>query len=287
MGLLPIGYKQLEYIESTGTQYIDTGVNPTQESSIDITIEFTHEPSSGQEAIYGSRNSDSNQFWAYYRYNSDGFAMRFGSRATNYLIYTPAIGIHQIQQIGKAFNVDGEKVYAPESTFSSGTPMYLFAVNNSGAVQYAATFRLSNCKIADAGYVLREFVPCINPSGEVGLYDLATLTFYGNAGTGFFVAGPEVMETPDTPNNFYQLTSVVLQWSTVSCDGYKLYKNGSLLTTTQLNQYVDSAVANGQDIEYSITAYRGNLESEPQTIQVSVREGYTILTPVITSAFFQ
>lgn len=30
--LLPKGYVQLEYIESTGTQYIDTGIIPTDET---------------------------------------------------------------------------------------------------------------------------------------------------------------------------------------------------------------------------------------------------------------
>lgn len=36
------------------------------------------------------------------------------------------------------------------------------------------------------------FVPCISPSGAVGLYDLMSDEFYGNAGSGAFTAGPSV-----------------------------------------------------------------------------------------------
>ena len=33
---LPSGYTQLEYIQSSGTQYIDTGIKPNQDTSIEI-----------------------------------------------------------------------------------------------------------------------------------------------------------------------------------------------------------------------------------------------------------
>ena len=98
---------------------------------------------------------------------------------------------------------------------------------------------------------------------------------------------PYTAEAPESPGDFHQSASVVLRWNSVDCDGYHLYKNGSLLATTTETIYIDENVSNGQDIEYSITAYRGTAESEPQTITVYIREGYTILTPFITSAFFQ
>ena len=50
---------------------------------------------------------------------------------------------------------------------------------------------LYSCQIYDNGTLVRDFVPCINGSGEVGLYDLVGKQFYGNAGTGVFT-GSEV-----------------------------------------------------------------------------------------------
>ena len=36
---LPNGYKELEYIESTGTQYIDTGFTPNANTRVEVTYE--------------------------------------------------------------------------------------------------------------------------------------------------------------------------------------------------------------------------------------------------------
>jgi len=40
--------------------------------------------------------------------------------------------------------------------------------------------------------LVRDFVPCINPSGEIGLYDLVSNQFYKNKGTGVLTPGPAV-----------------------------------------------------------------------------------------------
>ena len=47
------------------------------------------------------------------------------------------------------------------------------------------------CRIFDGDTLLRDYIPCINASGAVGLYDLVGRQFYGNAGTGAFT-GSEV-----------------------------------------------------------------------------------------------
>lgn len=94
-------------------------------------------------------------------------------------------------------------------------------------------------------------------------------------------------EIPDSPSNFHQIKSVVLKWGSVKCNGYKLYKNSELIADTTETQYIDTFVGDNEDIEYTVTAYNGNVESIPVTIQVQVREGYTILIPVVKTAFFQ
>lgn len=52
--------------------------------------------------------------------------------------------------------------------------------------------KLYACQIYDNGTLVRDFYPCTNESGAVGLYDLVGKQFYSNAGTGAFVAGAEV-----------------------------------------------------------------------------------------------
>jgi hypothetical protein len=54
--------------------------------------------------------------------------------------------------------------------------------------------RLYSCKIwkttaYEGAPLIRDFIPCKNASGEVGLWDDVNSVFYGNAGTGTFIAG--------------------------------------------------------------------------------------------------
>ena len=55
------------------------------------------------------------------------------------------------------------------------------------------------CRIYDGNTIIRDYIPCKNAGGAVGLYDLIGQKFYGNAGTGSFTAGP-VVERPKDPN---------------------------------------------------------------------------------------
>ena len=69
--------------------------------------------------------------------------------------------------------------------------MFLFSNNNVGTAAGFGSFKLYVCQIYDNGTLVRDFLPCINPNGAVGLYDLVGRQFYGNAGTGAFT-GSEV-----------------------------------------------------------------------------------------------
>jgi hypothetical protein len=60
----------------------------------------------------------------------------------------------------------------------------LFWANGSSATKQG---KIYSCRIYDSGVIVRDFVPCVNPNGDVGLYDVANDKFYGNAGTGKFI----------------------------------------------------------------------------------------------------
>ena len=51
---LPDTYTQLEYIESTGTQYIDTGVNADNKLKLDMDMEFTSKGISTYKNPFGA-----------------------------------------------------------------------------------------------------------------------------------------------------------------------------------------------------------------------------------------
>ena len=70
-GNLPSAYQQVEYLESTGTQYIDTGVTPSDLIGFDINYLMTVGGSNIEQIVIGS------SYWGRYRYFLD---MNFSSQ---------------------------------------------------------------------------------------------------------------------------------------------------------------------------------------------------------------
>jgi hypothetical protein len=58
-----------------------------------------------------------------------------------------------------------------------------------GDAVYAGYVKIYSCKIYDNGTLVRDFIPCLNPDGEAGMYDFVNETFRGASGTGDFIYG--------------------------------------------------------------------------------------------------
>ena len=72
------------------------------------------------------------------------------------------------------------------SAFQTPTNVCLGAVNRSGVVSEKFVGRMYYCKVWENGTLIRDFIPILRDSGDVGMYDLVQHKFYGNAGTGAF-----------------------------------------------------------------------------------------------------
>ena len=197
---LPSGYTELEYIQSSGSQYINTGFKPNQDTKISITVDF---PLSGTTWLYGGRTSANS--------NSLGFLCESGSRyrfdyasSTNALTIKPT-GKFTIDSDKNKCYINGELVFtATYTTFASPVNMYIFNNNNNGSLSGGSSAKLYNCSIYDNGVLIRNFIPCKNESGTVGLYDSVNNQFYQNDGSGTFVAGPEIPPVEDKGGPFWR-----------------------------------------------------------------------------------
>lgn len=201
-GKLPIGYTELEYIESTGTQYINTGIVPNNNTRVYLKVNY----SETEGHLFGSRISTS---------STDKFMLLYTADKTDYRTdyYSKNIntGITHLSQpiiIDKNKNITTFEdclgtTYSythTNGTFTGTYPMFLFASNTGGTASYRATMEAYFCGIYSNGTIVRDFVPCMRDrDGHVGYYDLCNSSspfdgtpFYGNNGTGLFVAGPEV-----------------------------------------------------------------------------------------------
>lgn len=185
--LLPSGYTELAYIQSSGTQYIDAGLKPDQDTRLLMDAQLTS--TSNYPSLFGTRNRDKQMFWLFAN-SATQIIFGFGdSKPSATCTMSDRLAIDANKN---TLTVNGSVLAtATASTFTAAGNLYLCAANNNGTLQYAAQMKLYSCQIYDNGTLVRDFQPCIDASGAVGLYDLVGRQFYGNAGTGSFT-GSEV-----------------------------------------------------------------------------------------------
>ena len=185
----------IEYIQSSGTQYINSGFIPKATTR---TI-MKAEPMSWSawSAFFGTRNATSPTASQAYiaavpaatLYRSD----YFGSSLT---AETPTI--MQITNIDKNKNIcsfNNIMITNTSSTVNATTNMFLLALNDVGTAKYFLSAKLYSCKIYDGDTLVRDFIPIKTTTNVYGLWDKVNKVFYPNAGTGTFTGGPAVTLT--------------------------------------------------------------------------------------------
>lgn len=183
---LPSGYKRLEYIQSSGTQYINTGFKPNQNTKIELDVLSAEGTSSNIPYIFGTQDRSNNYFVA-------TWVLGYGSGMVTTGINLYDGKFHVVKVENGALYKDGSIIaQRTVSSFSIGVPIFLFAVNSSRQSMGYGACKLRSCKIYNNGTLVRDFIPCKNASGAVGMWDDVNSAFYGNAGSGTFTAGPEI-----------------------------------------------------------------------------------------------
>lgn len=186
---LPAGFTKLEYIQSTGTQYVNTGVLVSKNLEIKLKFMLTSTTNNGIVGYMQSTSSGTNRFavfqhggaWYFDFGNESTGRISGGSFSTNTL-YDITAGNRYIKNNATGSNIISGSVI---SNLTNSNSISILCETNCGIG------KIYSCQIYDNGTLIRDFVPCINGSGEVGLYDLVGKQFYGNAGTGTFT-GSEV-----------------------------------------------------------------------------------------------
>ena len=200
-GTLPAGYVELEYLESSGTQYINTEIVPKSTTRIVSDFSFVELPS-GSLAASGWVNGGGKQFW--FGVGSDGKfkAAVTGNSTSSSTGIAADTGRHSFDISTSTLEFDGTEFANQGSAFTdeaSGNTLYLFAghVTWSPYVAYQTKMRLYSCQIYDGASLVRDFVPVRRVSDStLGFYDCVAGSFFVNAGSGSFSAGSEAGLVP-------------------------------------------------------------------------------------------
>lgn len=224
-GVLVEEYKRVEYIENSGTQYINTGYYWTSDNvravlSANVTTHNQGESLFGNEEYIGR-----DRYFALIPHNSGG-TMRIYSLDKNLITFSYPLSTDMILDVsastqgsdkyvnlaitsngstknygGKA-KTGGSVITNPNNLKTGVGEIYLFANHNSGkgAVtgetpnmvgnQIVGKMKVYSFKMYDNNILVRDFVPVVRSrDGVAGLYDMVGHKFYTNIGSGSFKTG--------------------------------------------------------------------------------------------------
>ena len=180
---LPSGYRRLPYITSDGNAYINTKINPTNNTRAVFKGRF---PLDAETAwLFGGRIAHQNATFGILKYQSK-FRFDYGKTNT-YFASTDTITTVDANKNTATIN-DTETVSASAQTFAPGYPIFLFANNNGGTMAYCA--KGVSCEefvVYEDDVLVGAFISCETNTGDVGMWNDVTLEFHGNAGTGSFI----------------------------------------------------------------------------------------------------
>ena len=215
-GALPAGYTQLAFLESSGTQYIDTGVVFGKTNGFSITYQVVAPDLTGNQIICGSRNDDGDtrcilgcnspvyrtymtngtdvvtnsfrQSLAYVGWNDLKFSMSTGHRVDD---YTKGVADVNFRNSG-TYDCRHAKSGGLDELTAQTAPFYLFAGKMVAPTEtmYYGRCRIWEARISAGADVIRHFVAARRESdSELGMYDLVNDVFYTNQGTGIHEPG--------------------------------------------------------------------------------------------------
>ena len=204
--MLPAGYTNLPYLESTGTQYIGTGIalDNTVDAAlkVDVLAGSTLVP---EEAALSGNFADTGKAltltW------SDGSTQRLNLRFGNNVIrlvndasitYAEKGLPHVFRNNSTGYFVDGELRWAwQDSAIWSTANTFLYMVSGT---DFSSNYNARNARwyaliIKKKGKLTVVFTPCLDETGAPCMFDLVTKKPFYNSGTGDFLYPGQETET--------------------------------------------------------------------------------------------
>lgn len=209
--LLPAAYQQVEYIECTGTQYIDTGVIASDYPG-GIRYVFRGRPfgymaAANNNYLFGCLNNGLRSGNVSLHTGNNYVSVYLGNNSAALLTKRPlpelATDIEVIltatseAAASASATLNGEALtrgYTPTNTAMPSASIYLLYCRGVGEASKPFWGRLYSLTMDKPdGTPIRSFIPCRRKADKVlGAFDTVGQTFHTNIGTGTFTAGPEV-----------------------------------------------------------------------------------------------
>lgn len=198
---IPDEYTRVEYIESTGTQYIKTGIHQnTSLNSVETRVGFGYSVLPTDRQLMGFSGNKDNYFGVYLATDKLVFDLSPATRGTyaivantKYDIYTKQVstGITLQSYLNGTLVENIMSEYVPGFDTSE---LYLFRLSDPNWEErfIVKRGRLYYYQVFMNNRVVLDMVPVVNQSNVACMYDKVSGQCFYNSGTGSFITGPVV-----------------------------------------------------------------------------------------------
>lgn len=221
--ILPAEYQQVEYIESTGTQYIDTESNATDITAFELWMIPTKASSAYQSYLSSVLDDFTIGMYNYI----DNTYLRYRTQEITVVGKLSTTEINKIQLLDNAYTINTTTYKTMTINAGLGVNKSNIFLFNNSRFSRGASMKLYLLKLYNNGSTYRTFIPCYEKrTNEIGLYDTVESKFYTNQGNGDnFFKGTDVCHNVGNKNdsNKYDIPLKILT------------PNGDIFTSITLN----------------------------------------------------
>ena len=187
--VLPSGYTQVEYVENTGTTYINTGFKPNQNTKIILTTQCVTSTSGGRHIGAGGYDGVNAIQYDYENGATGTLHISWGGYA-GWATYSDCVGDYNKH----TYEWDGNTFYRDKGTqdeFSATTSYTTYQCTDDlaiftrfqngagGGSTEAFKGKVFDFKLYDDGTLVRDLIPCYrNSDNKAGMYDIVNDVFY-------------------------------------------------------------------------------------------------------------
>ncbi len=279
-------YTEIEYLESTGTQYIDTGVKISPTMGVFVDFQYSSLVNDHQ-ALFGYIDSrSSGKYFCFYK----------DSAANHYMINcTPNSGIDtgvvadldrhtlKFNITNKVIQIDDGNTYqttlgsAPTRTADRTCPIFgrLYIDAQNASWEIGAFIRIYKFQIYNNGTLYKNFIPVLDNNGVPCMYETLSNTFFYNAGTGDFIV---------SSNIFTNVTTAYIE-NCPNISGMLILRGCTNLTNVRCD--IGNVSGTLAEVQHYATLHGFNNHEEPDNTVPAIINGTFTITDWYTTSELQ
>ncbi len=182
-------YTPIEYLQNTGTGYINTGYKPNHNTKLVITLSNVT-GTNGDATVFG-------ETWATNRflvtiYNNSYRYFYKGEHSTSNITNKYTLSFYRGTVIRNGITLREDNSINSSVSFTNNLSLFCATSHVNSSLSKYSKYKLYACSIYDDNVLVRDYIPVKDKNGVVCLYDKVNQNFVYSANGQSFVGGQEI-----------------------------------------------------------------------------------------------